>query len=108
MASVLSRQSYLRASLEEMRIGLAIGVRPDPTLEEARAELAQALTHVTKSILRDKYGPLVGVLSESAITEFLKNFESNLFRAKGDMTILFEETFDRLAPSIFKKKSNER
>jgi hypothetical protein len=108
MVSVHSRQSYLRASLEEMRIGLAIGVRPDPTLEEARAELAQALTNATKSILRDKYGPLVGVLSESAITEVLKNFESNLFRAKGDMTILFEEVFDRLAPSILKKKSNDR
>jgi hypothetical protein len=108
MASVNSRQNYLRALREEQSSGVKSGKRPDATLDEARSELAQALSRVAKSILRDKYGPLVGVISEPAVTEVLKNFETNLARAKGDFTILFEEVFDRLIPSTDKKKSDAR
>jgi hypothetical protein len=108
MASVNSRENYLRALREEQSFGVNSGKRPDTTLDEARSELAQALSRVAKSILRDKFGPLVGVISEPAVTEVLKNFETNLARTKGDFTILFEEVFDRLIPSTFKKKTDER
>jgi hypothetical protein len=108
MASVNSRQNYLRALREEQTLGVISGERPETTLEEARIELAQALSRVARSILRDKYGPLVGVISEPAVTEVLKNFETNLARAKGDFTILLEEVFDRLIPSTLKKKSDTR
>jgi hypothetical protein len=108
MASVNSRQNYLRALREEQTSGVNSGRRPETTLEEARIELAQALSRIARSILKDKYGPLVGVISEPAVTEVLKNFETNLARAKGDFTILFEEIFDRLIPSNLKKKSDAR
>ena len=108
MASVNSRQNYLRALREEQTSGVNDGERPETTLDEARIELAQALSRVAKSLLRDKYGPLVGIISEPAVTEVLKNFETNLARAKGDFTILFEEVFDRLIPPTLKKKRDAR
>jgi hypothetical protein len=108
MSSEDRLQSYLRALREEPSSGVNSGERPETTLDEARIELAQALSKVARSILRDKYGPLVGVISESAVTEVLKNLETILARAKGDFTILFQEVIDRLIPSTLKKKSDAR
>jgi hypothetical protein len=107
MASENSRQNYLRASREEFSTGVENGARPEITLEEARTELAKALSRVGKSMLKDRYGPLVGVISEQALIGALKNFESNLANAKGDITILLEEILDRLIPSSLKDKSNQ-
>lgn len=98
MTSGNSREAYLRASRENPFQGISSGRRPEPTLAEARSELAQAISRVATSLLKDRYGPLVGVVSEPAITEFLKGFEANLARAKGDMTIVVEELLDRALP----------
>lgn len=98
MTSGNSREAYLRASRENPFQGIANGRRPEPTLDEARNELAQALSRVANSLLKDRYGPLVGAVSEPAITEFLKGFEANLSRAKGDVTLVVEELLDRALP----------
>jgi hypothetical protein len=108
MNSGNARKIYLRALREEQQTGIARGVRPETTLEEARTELAQALARIGKSILMDKYGPHVVVISEPLITELLKKFESNLARTTGDLSILIHEILDRVFPSLLQKKSNGR
>ena len=89
---------------EEPSSGVISGARPEPSLEEARTELAQAISRVANNIFKDKYGPLVRVISEPAINEFLKGFEVNLARAKGDLTIVAEEFLDRVIPPRSKKR----
>jgi hypothetical protein len=108
MAPPVARGKYFQALNEEPGTGIALAVRPAPSLEEARTELAQSLSRFTKSILRDQYGPLINVISEPALTEVLKNFESKLVRSKGDFTILLEEILDRMIPSSLNRKSEER
>ena len=72
--------------------------RPEPTLNEARAELSEAISRVATSLFKDKYGTLLGIVSQPAVNEFLKGFEANLFRTKGDLTLAFEELLDRVVP----------
>jgi hypothetical protein len=108
MTTKVSIQNYQRAFREELSIGVDTGERREPTLDEARTELVQALSRFTKSILRDKYSPLVNAISEPTLTEALKNFESKLAHSKGDFTILLEEILDRMIPSFRNKKSDER
>ena len=98
MATGNFRESYLRAARENPAQGVVLGKRPEPSLDEARGELAQALSRVANNLLKDRYGPMVGVLSEPAINEFLKGFEANLARTKGDVTIVIEELLDRVVP----------
>ena len=94
----------MRAMREEPSSGVTSGVRPEPSLDEARAELAQAVSRVANNLFKDKYGPLVGVISEPAINEFLKGFEANLNRAKGDITLVAEELLDRVIPPRSKRR----
>ena len=104
MSTGNSRETYMRAMREEPSSGVTSGVRPEPSLDEARAELAQAVSRVTNNLFKDKYGPLVGVISEPAINEFLKAFEANLTRAKGDITLVAEELLDRVIPPRSKRR----
>lgn len=92
------RDAYLRAQREKPSIGFATGARPEPTLDEARAELAQAVSRVIHNLFADRYGPLVGAISEPTVNEFLKGFEANLKRAKGDVTLVAQELLDRAMP----------
>jgi hypothetical protein len=98
MDSANFRDAYLRAEREKPALGFATGQRPEPTLDEARAELAQAISRVVHNIFQDRYGPLVGTVTEPAINEFLKGFENNLARAKGDVTLVAQELLDRVMP----------
>ena len=92
------KESYLRALREDPAAGVLQGVRPEPSLDEARSELAGAISRIANNLFKDKYGPLVGVISEPAITEALKGFVANLDRAKGDITLVVEELVDRVLP----------
>ena len=92
------RDAYLRAQREKPSIGFATGARPEPTLDEARAELAQAVSRVIHNLFADRYGPLVGTITEPTVNEFLKGFEANLKRAKGDVTLVAQELLDRAMP----------
>jgi len=105
MSTGNSRQSYLRAMRDEQSLGVTSGLRPEPTLDEARAELSEAISRIATFLFKDKYGPLLGVVSQPAVNEFLKGFESNLSRTKGDLTIVLEELLDRVVPKNLRKKS---
>ena len=91
-------ESLLRAMREDPSAGVMDGIRPEPTLEEARVELAREVSRIANALFKDKYGPLVGVMSEPAITEVLRGFEANLDRVKGDITLVIEELVDRILP----------
>ncbi|MSO29245.1 MAG: hypothetical protein EXQ75_05790 [Candidatus Planktophila sp.] len=73
----------------------SIGARPEPTLDEARAELADSIGQITHMIFSKKYGPLVGSVSKTTVETLLKNAEENLYRAKGDVTLVIQELVDR-------------
>jgi hypothetical protein len=92
------REAYLRAEREKPALGFAMGKRPEPTLDEARAELAQAISRVVHNLFQDRYGPLVGAITGPTVNEFLKGFETNLARAKGDVTLVAQELLDRVLP----------
>jgi hypothetical protein len=91
-------ESLLRAMREDPSAGVLDGIRPEPTLDEARVELAREVSRIANALLKDKYGPLVGIVTEPAITEILRGFEANLDRVKGDVTLVIEELVDRLLP----------
>jgi hypothetical protein len=91
-------ESLLRAMREDPSAGVMDGIRPEPTLEEARVELAREVSRIVNALFKDKYGPLVGVMSEPALTEALRGFEANLDRVKGDITLVIEELVDRVLP----------
>lgn len=97
--------SYLRGTKEQVAIQIIRGLRPEPTLDEARAELSEAISRATTYVLKDKYGPLLGAVSQPAVNEFLKSFELNFSRAKGDLTIVFEELLDRIIPKNQRNKN---
>ncbi len=101
-------ESYLRAAREEPSIGILEGKRPEPTLDEARSEFAKAVSRVANTLFKDRYGPLVGVITEPAITEVLKGFEANLARAKGDITLVVEELMDRVLPGSGMKNKKRK
>jgi hypothetical protein len=101
------KESYLRALREDPAAGVMQGIRPEPSLDEARSELTGAISRIANKLLKDRYGPLVGAISEPAITEALKGFEANLDRAKGDITLVVEELMDRVLPGS-RVKNKER
>jgi hypothetical protein len=76
--------------------------RREATLDEARQELAQSISRITHSLFSKKYGPLVGTVTESTVVAVLKDVENNVYRAKGDVTLLAEELTARIFPE--KKK----
>ena len=98
------RNGYLRARHERPAKDFTTGQRSEVTIDEARAELAAAVSRILNGILQVKYGPLVGSLSEPTITEILKGFEANLSRTKGDVTLVAQELLDRLLPPTSKKR----
>jgi len=82
----------------------SISVRPEPSLEEARSELADAIGQLAHTIFSKKYGPLVGTVSKTTAETLLKNGEENLYRAKGDATLIIQELMDRAFTSKPSKK----
>ena len=73
--------------------------RREATLDEARQELAQSISRITHSLFAKKYGPLVGTVTESTIVAVLKDIENNVYRAKGDVTLVVQELLDRAMES---------
>ena len=104
MDSVNLKQAYLRAQREKPSLSITTGQRGEVSLDEARVELAGAISRTLTNLFQDKYGPLLGSLSEPAIVEILKGFEANLSRTKGDVTLVAQELLDRLLPPTSKKR----
>ena len=78
--------------------------RPEPTLDEARTELANSIGEIAHKVFSKKYGPLVGTVTKTTAETLLKNAEENLYRAKGDATLIIQELVDRTFTSPKKKK----
>jgi hypothetical protein len=104
MDSVNLKDAYLRAARERPALGINTGLRGEVSLDEARTELAGSISRILHSLFQDRYGPLVGSLSEPTITEILKGFEANLSRTKGDVTLVAQELLDRLLPPNSNKR----
>ena len=104
MDSVNPKDAYLRAARERPALGINTGLRGEVSLDQARAELAGSMSRILHSLFQERYGPLVGSLSEPTITEILKGFEANLSRTKGDVTLVAQELLDRLLPPTSKKR----
>ena len=97
-------RAYEKACREEPHIGTLIGIRPEPTLDEARAELSEAISRVAISLFNVNHDLLSRGFSQFAINEFLERFESNLYRTKWDLNIAIEELLDRVVPKNRSKK----
>lgn len=92
------KDASLRADRERPSLGVFSGKRLEPTLDEAREELATALSRMINSLFKERYGTMVGALSQPTLVEMLKSFEGNLLRAKGDVTLVAQELLDRSIP----------
>jgi hypothetical protein len=46
--------------------------------------------------LAKRYGPLIGTIAETTTIATLQQFEANLTRAKGDVTLVVQEFSDRI------------
>jgi hypothetical protein len=98
---VISRMKSERAITLEFNTSAP---RPEPTLDEARAELANSIGEIAHKVFSKKYGPLVGTVTKTTAETLLKNAEDNLYRAKGDATLIIQEIIDRAFTSPKKKK----
>jgi hypothetical protein len=104
MDSVNLKDAYLRAARERPALGINTGLRGEVSLDEARTELAGSISRILHNLFQDRYGPLVGSLSQPTLIEILKGFEANLSRTKGDVTLVARELLDRLLPPTSKKR----
>jgi len=78
--------------------------RPEPTLDEAREDLARAIGEVAHSLFAKKYGPMVATVTKTTAEAVLKDLEKNAYRAKNDATLIAQELLDR---AISKKRSKK-
>jgi hypothetical protein len=97
--------NYSRARRERIYEECTSNARPSPNLDQARTELSEAISRVATSLFQDKYGPLMRVLSQPVVNEFLKVFEAKISSAKGDFTLVFEELLERAVPKISVSRS---
>jgi hypothetical protein len=90
------QENYLRARREQPSSAIANTKAPEPTLEEARADLAKAVGKIADQFLAKRYGPLIGTIAETTTIATLQQFEANLTRTKGDVTLVVQEFSDRI------------
>jgi len=101
------KHSYVRSSEEKLSEGILGGRRPEPTLEQARIELAAAITRISSKLISDDYGKLTQVISEATIVEVLKSIEANFYQKKGDLTLILEEICERLVQGTNRSAINK-
>lgn len=78
--------------------------RPEPTLDEAREDLARAIGEVAHTLFAKKYGPMVATVTKTTAEAVLKDLEKNAYRAKNDATLIAQELFDR---AVAKKRNKK-
>jgi hypothetical protein len=64
--------------------------KPEPTLDEARDDLAKSVSEIAHALFAKRFGPLVG-----SVNAVLKDLEKSAYRLKGDVTLVTEEFLDR-------------
>lgn len=90
------QENYLRAGREQPALGISDAKAPEPTLDEARADLAKEIGKIADQFLAKRYGPLIGTIAETTANSTLQQFERNLTKAKGDVTLVVQEFSDRI------------
>lgn len=90
------KKNYLRARREKPTAGISDAKAPEPTLDEARSDLAKAIGRIADQLLSKRYGPLIGTIAETTTNATLQQFEANLTKAKGDITLVVQEFSDRI------------
>lgn len=90
-----STKVYLHAMSEKPSIGITSGIRPEPSLDEARAELSEAIIRLANSAFSDDFGPLLSVVSQPAIYECLRDIEIKLSRTKEQFSLTISEILER-------------
>ena len=80
--------------------------RPEPTLEEAREDLARAIGEVAHSLFAKKYGPMVATVTKTTAEALLKDLEKNAYRAKNDATLIAQELLDRAITKTGARRSD--
>ena len=73
----------------------ATAKRPEPTLDEAREELATSISQIAHTVFSKRYGPLVGSVTKTTVETVLKNVETNADRARHDIRLVVDELIDR-------------
>ena len=79
--------------------------RPEPTLDEAREDLARAIGEVAHTLFAKKYGPMVATVTKTTAEAVLKDLEKNAYRAKNDANLIAQELLDR---AISKNRSKKK
>jgi hypothetical protein len=69
--------------------------KPEPTLDEAREDLAKSVSEIAHILFAKRFGPLVGSVTQTTVNAVLKDLEKNAYRLKGDVTLVAEEFIDR-------------
>ena len=69
--------------------------KPEPTLDEARDDLAKSVSEIAHALFAKRFGPLVGSVTQTTVNAVLKDLEKSAYRLKGDATLVAEEFFDR-------------
>ena len=90
------QENYLRARREHPADGISDAKAPEPTLDEARSDLAKVIGKIADQLLAKRYGPLIGTSAETTTNATLQQFEANLTKAKGDITLVVQEFSDRI------------
>jgi hypothetical protein len=78
--------------------------RPEPTLDQARSELATSVSEVIHKLFSNKYGPMVGSVSKTTVETLLKNAETNIAQTRHDARLVADEFVTRIFKQGKKKK----
>ena len=78
--------------------------KPEPTLDQARAELADSVSQIIHSLFSRKYGPMVGNVTKTTVETVLINAEKNAAHTKHDAKLVADELLQRIFKQDKKKK----
>lgn len=70
--------------------------KPEPTLDEARDDLAKSVGEIAHALFAKRFGPLVGTVTQTTVNAVLKDLEKSAYRFKGDATLVAEEFIGRV------------
>jgi hypothetical protein len=70
--------------------------KPEPTLDQARSELADSVSQIFHTLFSNKYGPMVGNVTKTTVETLLINAEKNTAQTKRDAKLIADELFQRI------------
>ena len=79
------------------------GEKPEPTLEQARSELADSVSQIVHTLFSNRYGPMVGSVTKTTVETLLINAEKTAAQTKHDAKLFTDELLQR----IFKQEKKK-